>query len=216
MGPTSNGRFSPVFRWLGFTLVVLLLLQMAVVLSFGDWADGDYQQLVVERLVSQAPMGFMGLLLMLISSRLDYPAPARLPIRWFVCGLSGLLAVAMIVVTPMAISVNQKLASEVDQTLQQRRSQLEMARQQGQNPQALQMLGEQLAQAGQLSVDASQDDKQQAAQKFIDGQLSQMDQQIQQAEQQRNLAVNQRRYGGTLTAVVLAVVFVLLAFTAVL
>ena len=43
-----------------------------------------------------------------------------------------------------------------------------------------------------------------------------MDQQIQQMERQRNLAVNQRRFGGTLSAVVLAVAFVLLALTAVL
>jgi hypothetical protein len=43
-----------------------------------------------------------------------------------------------------------------------------------------------------------------------------MDEQIQQAERQRNLAVNQRRYGGTLSAVVMAVAFVLLALASVL
>ena len=63
---------------------------------------------------------------------------------------------------------------------------------------------------------ASDDDKTKAAQRFIDGQLAQMDDQIQQAERQRNLAVNQRRFGGTFSAVVLAVAFVLLALASVL
>jgi hypothetical protein len=42
-----------------------------------------------------------------------------------------------------------------------------------------------------------------------------MEQQIKQGERQRNLAVNQRRFGGTLSAVILAVAFVLLALAAV-
>ena len=60
-------------RWLGITLVILLVLQIGVVLSAADWSDSIYQQLLIERLVSQTPMGFVGLLLMLISSRLDHP-----------------------------------------------------------------------------------------------------------------------------------------------
>ena len=91
-----------------------------------------------------------------------------------------------------------------------------MARQQGKNPEAVKMLGEQLAQAGQLPAGASDEDKQKAAQQFIDRQLGQMDDQIQRVEKQRNLAASQRFFGGTLTAVVLAVAFVLLAFTSVL
>jgi len=42
-----------------------------------------------------------------------------------------------------------------------------------------------------------------------------MEQQIKQGERQRNLAVNQLRFGGTLSAVILAVAFVLLALAAV-
>jgi len=91
-----------------------------------------------------------------------------------------------------------------------------MARQQSKDPEGVKMLGEQLAQAGQLPADATDADKAKAAQQFIDGQLAQMDEQIQQAERQRNLAVNQRRYGGTLSAVVMAVAFVLLALASVL
>ena len=204
-----------MLRWLGITLVVLLGLQMAVLLSAADWADGVFKQLLIERLVSQAPMGFIGLLLMLLGSRLDHPEKARPPIRWVVCIISALLAVVMIVVIPVSISGNQNLSGETDQTLEQQRGQLDMARQQSANPENVKMLGNQLSQAGQLPADASDEDKIQAAQTFIDKQLEQMQQQIQQGERQRNLAVNQRRYGGTLSAVILAIAFVLLALAAV-
>ena len=205
-----------MLRWLGLTLVVLLVLQMVVIVSAADWSDSTFQQVLIERLVNQAPMGLVGLLLMLLGSRLDHPSAARTPIRWVVCGVSSLLAIAMIAVVPMAITGNQTLADQADQTLEAKRSQLEMARQQSKDPEGVKMLGEQLAQAGQLPADASDEDKTKAAQKFIDGQLGQMDEQIQQAERQRNLAVNQRRYGGTLSAVVMAVAFVLLALASVL
>ena len=205
-----------MLRWLGLTLVVLLVLQMVVIVSAADWSDSTFQQVLIERLVNQAPMGLLGLLLMLLGSRLDHPSAARTPIRWVVCGVSSLLAIAMIAVVPMAITGNQTLADQADQTLEAKRSQLEMARQQSKDPEGVKMLGEQLAQAGQLPADASDEDKTKAAQKFIDGQLAQMDEQIQQAERQRNLAVSQRRYGGTLSAVVMAVAFVLLALASVL
>jgi len=207
---------APVLRWLGLTLVVLLVLQLVVIVSAADWSDSTFQQVLIERLVNQAPMGLVGLLLMLVGSRLDHPTAARTPIRWVVCGVSSLLAIAMIAVVPMAITGNQSLVDQADETLESKRSQLEMARQQSKDPEGVKMLGEQLAQAGQLPADATDADKAKAAQQFIDGQLAQMDEQIQQAERQRNLAVNQRRYGGTLSAVVMAVAFVLLALASVL
>ena len=132
-----------------------------------------------------------------------------------VCALSAVLALMMLSVIFMGLSGSQELVGEADQTLDQRRSQLEMARQQSANPDNVKILGEQLAQAGQLPADATDEDKSKAAQEFIDKQLSQMDQQIQQAERQRNLAVNQRRFGGTLSAMVLAVALALLALAAV-
>ncbi|MEJ6585765.1 MAG: HpsJ family protein [Synechococcus sp. ArSW.bin.68] len=208
-------RLSFVLRWLGITLVALLALQMAVLLSAADWADGIFKQLLIERLVNQAPMGLIGLLLMLLGSRLDQPDTARPPIRWVVCVISALLAILMIVVVPVSISGNQNLSGESDQTLEQQKGQLEMARQQSANPENVKMLGNQLTQAGQLPADASEDDKVKAAQAFIDKQLAQMEQQIKQGERQLNLAVNQRRFGGTLSAVILAVAFVLLALAAV-
>jgi hypothetical protein len=78
---------------LGLTLVILLGLQMLAVLSLGSWGEEPFRQLVVERFVSQAPMALVGLLLMLVGSRLDDPETPRTPIRWTVCVLSGLLAV---------------------------------------------------------------------------------------------------------------------------
>ena len=208
-------RLSFVLRWLGITLVALLALQMAVLLSAADWADGIFKQLLIERLVNQAPMGLIGLLLMLLGSRLDQPETARPPIRWLVCVISALLAILMIAVVPVSISGNQNLSGESDQTLEQQKGQLEMARQQSANPENVKILGNQLTQAGQLPADASENDKVKAAQAFIDKQLAQMEQQIKQGERQRNLAVNQRRLGGTLSAVILAVAFVLLALAAV-
>ncbi|MEC9029922.1 MAG: HpsJ family protein, partial [Cyanobacteriota bacterium] len=193
LGSSSAGRLTPLMRWLGLTLVILLLLQMIVLLGASDWASAEFQQVMVQRLVTLSPMGFIGLLLMLISSRLDHPGKAKLPIRWLICAFSSLFAIAMIAVIPMAISGNQTLAGQANQTLKQRRDQLEEARRQAQNPEALKVLGDQLAQAGQLPATATDEDQQKAANDFVAGQLTQMDQQIQQMERQRNLAVNQRR-----------------------
>ena len=196
--------------------MLLLALQIGVVFSAADWSNGVFQQLVIERLVNQTPMGFIGLLLMLMGSRLDHPQQIRTPIRWVVCVISAVLAVVMIAVIPLGITGNQALIGEADQSLEQRRSQLEMARQQSANPETAKIMGEQLAQAGQLPADASEEDKIQAAQKFIDKQLSQMSEQIEQAERQRALTINQRFFGGTISAAVLAVALVLLALGAVL
>ena len=215
--PETSFRFAPLLRWLGITLVLLLALQIGVVLSAADWSDGVFQQLVIERLVNQTPMGFIGLLLMLIGSRLDHPQQIRTPIRWVVCVISAVLAVVMITVIPLGISGNNSLSGQVDQGIQQRRSQLENARKQyADNPEMLLGLGEQLAQSGQLPADATEEDKIQAAQNFIDNQFSKENQQIEQAERQRDFTVNQRLFGGTISAAVLAVALVLLALGAVL
>ena len=211
----SSLRLAPLLRWLGITLVLLLALQIGVVLSAADWSDALYQQLLIERLVTQTPMGFVGLLLMLISSRLDHPQTARTPVSWVVCILSTVLAVVMIALFVLGLSGNESLLEQADQSLDQRRGQLEMARQQSANPETLKVRGEQLAQAGELPADATDEAKAKAAQEFVDKQLSQMNDQIQQAERQRNLAVNQRLFGGTISAAVLAVALVLLALSAV-
>ena len=77
-------------------------------------------------------------------------------------------------------------------------------------------LGEQLAQAGQLAADVTEDDKLRAAQKMVDDQIVQMEAQLKTVEAGQARESQQRFIGGTITAVVLAIAFVLLAFTAVL
>ena len=212
----SSLRAAPLLRWLGITLVLLLALQIGVVLSAADWSNGVFQQLLIERLVSQAPMGFVGLLLMLIGSRLDHPQQLRTPIRWVVCIVSAVLAVLMIAVIIPGISGNQSLMGEADQALEQSRNQLAMAERESAKPGTAKVFGEQLAQAGRLPADATEEDKIQAAQEYFENQLTQMREQIQQAERQRELTINQRLFGGTISAVVLAVALVLLALGAVL
>ncbi|MEY4800143.1 MAG: hypothetical protein RLZZ213_590, partial [Cyanobacteriota bacterium] len=58
--------------------------------------------------------------------------------------------------------------------------------------------------------------QQAAAKSFMQRQLQQAEDQLQQQQRARDLTVNQRRYGGTGTAVVLAIGFVLLALVALL
>lgn len=55
MSFSSSTRFSPLLRWMGITLVVLLLLNLLAVLSLWDWGSEPFRQLVVERLVQQSP-----------------------------------------------------------------------------------------------------------------------------------------------------------------
>lgn len=204
-----------ILRWLGLTLVVLLAMQLAVILPAADWGDEAFQQLLLERMVSQAPMALVGLILMLMGSRLDAPQESRTPLRWLTCVLSAVLAIAMVSVVPLVVSGNQSLAEQADQTTTEQRDRLESAREQAQNPEALQMLGQQLVQAGQLPAGADEEEQVTAAKAFVDRQLEQMEFQLEQAKKARTLAANQRRFGGTGTALILAVAFGLLALTSV-
>ena len=77
-------------------------------------------------------------------------------------------------------------------------------------------MGEQLAQAGQLAADATDEDKLRSAEKMVDDQIAQMETQLKMVEAGQARESQQRFIGGTITAVLLAVAFVLLAFTAVL
>ena len=77
-------------------------------------------------------------------------------------------------------------------------------------------LGEQLAQAGQLAADATEDDKRRAALAMVDEQIDQMQSQLKRFEDQKSRESRQRFIGGTATAAVLALAFTLLALTAVL
>lgn len=216
MSTASFGRLGHLLRWLGLTLVVLLALQLLVLLGSWNWSEEGYRQLLMDRLVTQSPMALVGLLLMLFGSRLDHPAAGRTPLRVLVAVLGILLALAMLVAVPVSISGDRALSDQADQQLAARKGQLAMARAQMQNPQVIEQLIAQGEQAGQIPADATPEQKQQAAKAFMERQLQQADAQLQQQQRARDLTVNQRRFGGTGTAVVLAIGFVLVALVALL
>ena len=208
-------RFAPLLRWLGLTLIVVLMLQMAAVVVAIDWADTSRPPQLTGPLVALAPLGFLGLLVTLIASRLDHPQQRHTPLRWIVCGCSALLAAGMIAAIPMSLSSEAGDATQL-QNLDQGRQALKEARQFREDEQQVEALGEQLAQAGQLAADATDDDKRRAAEVMVDEQIDQMESQLQRFEAQRSRESRQRLIGGTASAGVLAIAFVLLALTAVL
>ena len=216
MSTASFGRLGHLLRWLGLTLVVLLALQLLVLLGSWNWSEEGYRQLLMDRLVTQSPMALVGLLLMLFGSRLDHPAAGRTPLRVLVAVVGIFLALAMLVAVPVSISGDRALSDQADQQLAARKGQLAMARAQMQNPQVIEQLIAQGEQAGQIPADATPEQKQQAAKAFMERQLQQADAQLQQQQRARDLTVNQRRFGGTGTAVVLAIGFVLVALVALL
>ncbi|MBD2422566.1 HpsJ family protein [Cyanobium sp. FACHB-13342] len=223
MSTASFGRLGHLLRWLGLTLVVLFGLHLLALLASWNWALEPFRALFADRLVSEAPMALVGLLLMLFGSRLDHPAAGRTPLRWIVVVLSGLLALAMVVAIPLSISSTQELekqASQTDFALAQQTSQLERQKQQLQDPAFIDQMIAQAEQNGQIPATASAELKKQKAREFIDTQLKP---QLQRAEQQlgqarlgRDLAIQQRRFVGTGSAVALAIGFVLLALVALL
>ena len=211
----SEFRVGPLLRWLGLTLIVVLVLQMAAVVVAIDWADTSRSPQLTGPLVALAPLGFLGLLVTLIASRLEDPQQRHTPLRWVVCGCAALLAAGMIAAIPMSLSSEAGDASQL-QNLDQGRQALKEARQFREDEQQVEALGEQLAQAGQLAADATADDKRRAAQVMVDEQIVQMESQLQRFEAQRTRESRQRLIGGTASAVVLAFAFALLALTAVL
>ena len=216
MSSAASGRFGTLLRWLGLTLVSLLLLQLLGLLSVNGWGEESFRQLLATTLVNQSPMAFVGMLLMLIAQRLDEPVPVRTPLRWFVAVVSALLAVALLAAIPVSLGADRALSDQTNQALLAQRGQLEMAKAQLENPEVIEQVIAQGEQAGQISVEASDADKQKAARSFMERQLGQAETQLKQAETRRDLAVNQRRIGGVGTAVVLVVAFTLLALAAVL
>jgi multidrug efflux pump subunit AcrA (membrane-fusion protein) len=203
---------------MGITLVVLLLLQMLSVLILWDWGSEPFRQLVVERLIAQAPMALVGLLLMYLSSRVEdsSAAEARTPILWTICIISALLATLLTASLPIAFGGDQLLQEQTDQQLAAQRAQLEMARQQSQNPEVLQQLVRQAEAAGQIPAGASAAQKTQAARAFIERQLDTMQNKFTQSEQSAKVANSQRRFGNSGGAIALIVAFTILSLGSVL
>ena len=81
---------------MGLSLVLLLALQLLAVLAVNGWGEEAFRQLLASTLVTQSPMALVGLLLMLLGSRLDEPQAGPTPLRWVVCVLSALLALGLL------------------------------------------------------------------------------------------------------------------------
>ena len=221
MSTASFGRQGHLLRWLGLTLVVLFGLHLLALVASWNWSLEPFRSLLAERLVNEAPLA--GLLLMLFGSRLDHPAAGRTPLRLLVAVLAILLALAMVVGVPLSIGASQALeeqASQADGAIAQQSAQLERQKQQLQDPAFVDQLIAQAEQNGQIPEGASSELKRQKAQEFIETQLKpqleRAEQQLAQAGLGRDVAVQQRRYAGTGAAVVLAIGFVLVALVALL
>ena len=212
MSTASFGRLGDLLRWIGLTLVVLLGLQLLVLLTGFNWSDEAYRQLVVQVLVTQAPMALVGLLLMLVGGRIDQPS-GRTSLRIVVGVLSIVLAVAMVVAVPLSISGDRVLSEQTDQQLASGKGQLEQMRSQmaTASPEALDQVVMQAEQAGQMPAQATAQQKRDLVKQLMAQQVKRVEDQLNQQQKARDLTVNQRRIG---TAVVMAIAFVLVALVA--
>jgi hypothetical protein len=218
---TGSGRLPYLLRWLGLTLVVLMGLQLAGLLLSWNWELEPFRQLFIDRLVGESPMALVGLLLMLTAQRLEAGSAGRTPLRWLVGLLGILLTIAMVVAVPLSIDAERSLveqAQQQDAAIAQQAAQLELQRQQVDDPAFVDQLIAEAEQEGRIPATAPEEEKKQKAREFIDSQirpqLEQAEQQVAQARLGRNLAVQQRRFGGTARAVVLAIAFALVVIVA--
>ncbi len=209
-----------MLRWLGLTLVVLMGLQLTALLVNWNWDLEPFRQVFLDRLVGEGPMALVGLLLMLIGQRLD-GATGRTPLRWLAGVIAIVLAIAMVVAVPLSLASESALAEEAQQqdaAIAQQAMQLEMQKQQVEDPGFVDQLIAEAEKEGRIPAGASDEEKKQRAREFIDTQirpqLEQAEQQVAQARFGRNLALQQRRFGVTGRAVALAVAFVLVAVVA--
>ena len=196
-------------------MVVVLGLQLVALLTGIDWSDPSIKAQAMGAVVTLAPLGFLGLLVALIGSRLEEPHRRLTPLRWVICVLSAVLAVGMIVAVQLSLTEPTEDSPKVQNLIQGRQAIAEAQRFR-EDEQQVKALGEQLAQAGQLAADASDEDKRRAAEQMVDSQISQMQDQLEKVEQQQSRETRQRLVGVTGSAVVLAIAFVLLALTSVL
>jgi hypothetical protein len=157
---------------------------------------------------------------MLMASRFEAPA-GRTALRWVV-GLIGIvLAITMVVAVPISIEAETALAQQMQQSeaaIAQQTSQLEMQKKQLQDPGFVDRLIAEAEKEGRIPAGAPAELKKQKAQQFIDTQLKpqlqQAEQQLGQARLARDVALQQRRFSGTVRAGVLAIGFALVALVA--
>ena len=195
-------------------MVAVLGLQLAALFTGLDWSDTAVRAQTMAAIVTLTPLGFLGLLVALIGSRLDHPGSGQTPLRWLICLISAALAVVMIAAVPFSMAEPPADSPRV-QNLTQGREAIAEARRFIEDEQQVKALGEQLAQAGQLAADATEEDKIRAAEQMVESQITQMQDQLDKAEQQQSRESTQRLLGVTGSAVVMAIAFVLLALAAV-
>lgn len=200
--------------------MVLMGLQLTPLLVNWNWDLEAFRQVFLDRLVGEGPMALVGLLLMLIAQRLEV-ASSRTPLRWLVGVLATLLAIAMVVAVPLSLSSEAALAQEAQQqdaAIAQQAMQVEMQKQQIENPGFVDQLIAEAEKEGRIPPQATDEEKKKRAREFIDTQirpqLEQAEKQVAQARFARNLGLQQRRFGVTGRAAALAVAFVLLAVVA--
>jgi non-homologous end joining protein Ku len=186
------------------------------VLMAKAWGEEAFHQLLVDTLLAHAPMALVGLLLMLVGSRLDFPAQGRSPLRWTVLVVGVLMSLSLFVAIPVQVGGNKLIQLEADRSVDQKRSEFEQAQQESQDPKLMEMLQAQLEQAGQVSAEAKPEDKKAQVQALIDQRLDQLKQQMIQAERTRDLTLGQRRWSGTAVALLLALATLAVALAAVL
>ena len=216
MSSAVAGRFPSLLRWLGITLVVLLALQLLAVLSVNGWGEESFRQLLSSTLITQSPMALVGMLLMLLGARLEDPQSGPTPLRWTVCVISGVLALALLFTVPATISSHQTLSDQANQFLQTERAKLAYFREQLDDPKVLEQVIQEGVQNGQIPKGATEEEKEKAARSAMERRLQEGENQFKKAETASDLTLNQRWVGGTGAAVVLVVVFALLALAAVL
>lgn len=200
--------------------MVLMGLQLTALLVSWNWDLEPFRQLFLDRLVGEGPMALVGLLLMLIGQRLE-GTTGRTPLRWLAGVIAIVLAIAMVVAVPLSLASASALAEESQQqdaAIAQQTMQLEMQKQQVEDPGFVDQLIAEAEKEGRIPAGASDEEKKQRAREFIDSQirpqLEQAEQQVAQARFARDLAVQQRRFGVTGRAVALVIAFVLVAVVA--
>lgn len=216
MPELSPSRLSGLLRWIGGALVLVLALELMAVLSANAWGEEAFSQLVVDTLIKASPMALIGLLLMLMGSRLDQPQQQRSPLRWTVFGVGIALALSLLVSVPVTIGGNAILQKQSDQAVEQKQMELNRATAESNNPQLIEALVAQLRQAGQLDPNLSDEQASAQAKRFIDGRLGQLKQQVKQSERARSLTLGQRRFNGTGMALLLALATAAVALGAIL
>ena len=140
MSELTTSRLSGLLRWIGGVLVILLGFELLAVLMANAWGEEAFHQLLVDTLLAHAPMALVGLLLMLVGSRLDFPAQGRSPLRWTVLVVGVLMSLALFVAIPVQVGGNQLIQLEANRSVDQKRSEFEQARQESQDPKLMEML----------------------------------------------------------------------------